>query len=95
MKKLFGNMKNIVIGLGLTAVLSLALALLTGSFWYYEVCPAGIERVGLPMAEWKPKWVPLFWQPPEDCIATNAVRLVLGELGIMEDVNPRVPQLPG
>lgn len=95
MKRLVRRFSNVLIALGLVLATALALSVLAGSFFYYEVCPAGIERVGLPIAEWKPSYVPFVWQPPEGCQATNAVRQFLGEVGIMEDATPRVPRIPG
>jgi hypothetical protein len=72
----------------------LLLAIIAGSFAYYTVCPTGRDRVGIPIAEYRFGPVPFFWQQPEGCLANNAVRIVLGDLGVMDDVTPIVPRLP-
>jgi hypothetical protein len=88
------SLANTLMVLGIVIATFLALVVVTGSFFYYTVCPAGTERVGVPIAEYRLGPVPFFWQQPEGCIANNSVRVVLGELGVMEDVTPRVPRLP-
>ena len=95
MKRGFRIVKNTLISLGLIAATFVLLAAVAGSFFYYTACPAGNERVGLPIAEWQLAPVPVFWEPPTGCVATNGVRLLLGEIGVLEDINPRVPRIAG
>ena len=91
--RFLGAIKNVAIGLGFAFGTFLVIAVITGGFFYYTQCPFGKDRPGLPYAEWQPKLIPFFWQQPEGCLANNAVRVFLGEVGIMDDVTPTVPRL--
>lgn len=93
--KFISGIKNVAIGLGFLIGAVILIGVVTGSFFYWTVCPFGIDRTALPYAEWQPKVIPVVWQQPEGCSADTAVRVFLGEVGIMEDTTPRVPRLPG
>jgi len=93
--KFISGIKNVLIGLGFALGAFIVIFVIAGSFFYYTQCPFGIDRTGLPYAEWQPKLIPFVWQAPEGCLSDHAVRVFLGEVGVMDDATPRVPRLPG
>lgn len=80
--------------LALAAVGLLAVGLLLGGFVYFTNCPTAEGRFERSLTGYELHVVPYLWQAPEQCESHTMTRVVLGNLGVMEDVTSKVPGPP-